>query len=96
MKGDSSGINRTRGAVSISSFSFLDDLNATALGTKAAAYHVLRIPAHGTATIRLRMYAAGEPTLNSKAFGPEFETIFKTRRHEHDEFYKVPRDSESS
>ena len=51
---------------------------------------MLQIPAHGTATLKLRLYGKDEPTLQGHAFGHSFNELVAKRKHEHDEFYKVP------
>ncbi|GAA2207692.1 glucosidase [Nonomuraea monospora] len=60
-----------------------DAVNPDRTGTKAAAHHVLTVPAGGTATVRLRM-AAGEV---ADPLGAAFAEIFDRRRAEADAFY---------
>jgi hypothetical protein len=58
-------------------------VNPQQTGTKAAAHYELRVPAHGSAVIRLRLskdYAAGKPFA-------DFETVFAQRIREADGFY---------
>jgi len=54
-------------------------------GTKAAVWHQLRIPAHGRATLRLRLCAEREAP--REAFGPGFDGVLRDRQRECDEFY---------
>jgi hypothetical protein len=70
-----------------------DVVNPAGVGTKAAAHYVLTLPAGGTATLRLRLFAeadtpAGEP------LGPDFERIFQKRAAEADVFFasRIPED----
>ena len=60
----------------------LSAVNPNAFGTKAAAHYELSVPANGSAQIRLRLATPSAP----KAFH-DFNTIFKQRRAEADEFY---------
>jgi hypothetical protein len=55
-------------------------------GTKAAAWYVLELPAHGSVVLRarLRRSAAG---VARAPFGPAFERAFADRKREADEFY---------
>lgn len=55
------------------------------IGTKAAAYYRLEVPAGGEVTVRLRLFAEDEAP--PRPFGPEFDQIFAERIHEADEFY---------
>ena len=68
-------------------------VNPARTGTKAAAQHVLTIPAGGSASIRIRLLArpgadapAAPPTA-ADMLGAGFEEIFATRRSEADAFY---------
>ncbi len=54
-------------------------------GTKCAAHHVLEVEAGGTATIRVRLTAAGAP----EPLGPGFDRVLATRRAEADRFYST-------
>ena len=58
-------------------------VNPAKVGTKAAAHYVLDVPAAGSQTVRLRLSAA--PT--EDAFSG-FDTIFKNRIADADEFYQ--------
>ncbi len=71
-----------------------------ASGTKAAAYHVLRVPGGQSAVIKLRMYAKDEApkqesskkstkskNSSSDSFGRGFDEIFAQRIREKDRFY---------
>jgi len=60
----------------------LDAVNKNHQGTKAALLHLLKIPAGKSKTIRLRFASHFE----EKPFG-DFDSIFKTRLAEADEFY---------
>ncbi|MEA5541836.1 glucosidase [Limnoraphis robusta Tam1] len=64
----------------------LDAVNPDKIGTKAAASYLLEIPAGGEQTIQLRL---SDRVFSSPetAFGDQFESIFKTRLQEADEFY---------
>ena len=61
-------------------------VNPSHIGSKAAAHYVLTLPAHATATIRLRFTNAA----SAGAFTPQnFEAVFDARRREADEFYET-------
>jgi hypothetical protein len=60
-------------------------VNPAATGTKAAAHHVLDIPAGGHRTVRLRL--CSEDEVPRQAFGATFDEIFRNRIREADEFY---------
>jgi len=60
-------------------------VNAQAVGTKAAAWYVLRLPAQGSAVLRLRLAPEGEHP--ARPFSPDFDEIIARRRREADEFY---------
>jgi len=65
-------------------------VNPAGTGTKAAAHHILEIPAGASATIRLRLSADTATSSGSAAtapLGPEFDRIVETRRREADAFY---------
>src|SRR5262249_18783294 len=55
------------------------------VGTKAAAYYELHIPAGGSVTLRGRLTAAEAET--EKPFGPMFDGVFGQRMVEADEYY---------
>jgi hypothetical protein len=61
-------------------------VNSSMRGTKAAPYYRLKIPAHGQAQVKLRLYAetagVGEP------FANDFEEVFNRRIAEADDFYR--------
>jgi len=67
-----------------------DVVNPHEVGTRAAAHYRLEVPAGGEVTLRLRLSAEGEAP--EKAFGREFEDVFKERQSEADAFYatKLP------
>jgi hypothetical protein len=60
-------------------------INPARRGTKAAAHHVLMVPAGGSATIRLRL-TPSEIVATSEPFRG-FDDTFEQRRSEADEFY---------
>ena len=60
-------------------------INDGEAGTKAALYSVLEVPAGGTATVRLRLFA--EANASALPFGPEFERVFQQRIDEANAFY---------
>ncbi|MGW8379738.1 glucosidase [Streptomyces sp. ODS28] len=59
-------------------------VNPAREGTKAAAHHVLTVPAGGFATVRLRLSRAG--TVTDPAAG--FDLVLRDRRAEADAFYR--------
>jgi hypothetical protein len=62
-----------------------DAVNPKLIGTKAAAWYRLEVPAGGEATLKLRLYAQDErPT---RPFGTEFDKSVAARRQETDAFY---------
>lgn len=54
-------------------------------GTKAAAHYRLNVPAGGTLTVRLRLFAEGNAPV--QVFGPEFDGTFEARIGEGEIFY---------
>jgi hypothetical protein len=58
-------------------------VNPAGTGTKAAAHHVLTVPAGGAATVRLRLAAAGV----EDPLGPGLDAVLRDRRAEADAFY---------
>lgn len=60
-------------------------VNPKELGTKAAAYYHLKVPASGEAVIQLRLRRETEES--KKLSGDEFDQIFEKRIHETEEFY---------
>ncbi|GAA3611301.1 glucosidase [Nonomuraea rosea] len=60
-----------------------DAVNPRQTGTKAAAHHVLIVPAGGTRTVRVRL-AAGDV---QDPLGPGFDEVFRQRLAEADAFY---------
>ncbi|MGA8044262.1 MAG: glucosidase, partial [Terracidiphilus sp.] len=58
-------------------------INPARTGTKAAAYHVLEVPAGGSSVVRLRLGAS--PTAN--AFS-DFDQVFASRLADAEEFYE--------
>lgn len=58
-------------------------VNAAGVGTKAAAHYSLEVPAGGSKTICLRLTKAP-----AKDAFKDFETVFKSRIHDADEFYE--------
>jgi hypothetical protein len=57
-------------------------ISAQQTGTKAAALHVLHVPAHGSTVLRFRLSAAPPP-----APFADFDAVFALREREADEFY---------
>jgi hypothetical protein len=64
-----------------------DAVNPAGFGTKAAADYALRVPAGGTAVVRLRLSDRDADRLPGGPFGPAFDQMFARRRREADEFY---------
>ena len=62
-------------------------VNSSNTGTKAAAHYRLRVPARGTAVVRLRLSNTGPGA--AEPFGPGFAEILDSRRHEADAFYRA-------
>jgi hypothetical protein len=62
-------------------------VNPAGAGTKAAAHHVLTVPAGGAATVRLRLAAAATNTGVADPLGPGFDQVLRDRRAEADAFY---------
>ena len=60
-------------------------VNPVRTGTKAAAHYRLEIPAGGTATLSMRLFADGQAP--ATAFGRDFEAILERRRREAGAFY---------
>ncbi len=60
-------------------------VNPARVGTKAAAYYRVEVPAGDRFTVRLRLAAAGEAA--ASLLGREFDAIFEQRKAEADEFY---------
>jgi hypothetical protein len=62
-----------------------DAVNPAAVGTKAAAHYRVEVPAGGSVTLCLRLFAADAAP--APVFGPGFERTFDARRAEADAFY---------
>ena len=62
----------------------LEAVNPAGLGTKAAAWSRLEVPAGGRRVVRLRLSRATAP----QGIGEDFEAAFATRRSEADAFYR--------
>ncbi|MCU0545468.1 MAG: glucosidase [Oscillatoriaceae cyanobacterium Prado104] len=62
-----------------------DAVNPEKIGTKAAVHYKLTIEAGQTQTIRLRLTDTGNL---AEPFGSDFETTFRKRQQEADEFYE--------
>ncbi len=62
-----------------------DAVNPGGVGTKAAAHYILNLPAGGTATLRLRLFAEEEAP--RERFGDGFTQLFEGRLAEADAFY---------
>jgi hypothetical protein len=69
-------------------------VNPERRGTKVAAHHRLVVPAHGSASVRVRLTALPEADTAQQAaatatpFGPEFEKTLNARQKEADDFYR--------
>jgi hypothetical protein len=61
-------------------------VNAARVGTKAAVYYRVELPARERFTARLRLTAAAEAV--ASPLGREFDAVFEARIHEADEFYR--------
>ena len=55
------------------------------VGSKVAAHHVLTVPAHQEAVIKLRLYESKQTP--KEAFGATFSKVFAARKKEHDDYY---------
>jgi hypothetical protein len=64
----------------------LDAVNPAAVGTKAAAYYVLFIPARSSTSVDLRLFAEEEAP--REPFGPELDRVLSDRIREAEEFYR--------
>jgi hypothetical protein len=65
-----------------------DKVNPERVGTKAAAYYPVVVPASQSQTICLRISAVPpEIAASSQAFGPLFDAVFTNRTKEADDFY---------
>ena len=62
-----------------------DAVNPKPIGTTAAAWYRLEVPAGGEVTLKLRLSAREERP--ERHFGTEFDKIMSARRQETDEFY---------
>jgi hypothetical protein len=64
-------------------------VNPERQGTKVAAHYRVSVPAHGSQSLQLRLYAPGTPDGNGRSnpFGPGFDEAFAIRRREADEFF---------
>ena len=65
-----------------------DAVNPARVGTKAAAWYRVSVPAGGQVSLRLRLTDA-DPARMGPAFGLDFEEIFSRRLREADEFYEL-------
>ncbi|HEV8531185.1 MAG TPA: glucosidase [Methylomirabilota bacterium] len=65
-----------------------DAVNRARVGTKAAAWYRMSVPAGGQLSLRLRLTDA-DPARTGPAFGLDFEEIFSRRLREADEFYDL-------
>ena len=61
-------------------------VNDKMLGTKAAPYYRLKIPAHGQVQVKMRLYAEAEGV--SEPFADSFDETFQQRIAEADAFYR--------
>jgi His Kinase A (phospho-acceptor) domain/GAF domain len=64
-----------------------DAVNPAQIGTKAAAHYRITVEAGTSAEIRLRLAPADLAALAPGPFGRDFETVFRTRQQEADDFY---------
>ncbi|MGE3998633.1 MAG: glucosidase [Planctomycetaceae bacterium] len=64
-----------------------DAVHAESFGTKMAAHYVLAVPAGREIVVRLRL--AAEKDAVHEAFSEDFDSVFKHRLREADEFYAV-------
>jgi hypothetical protein len=62
-------------------------VNPSDEGTKAAVHYVIEVPPGESVTVRCRLYAEDEAP--RRAFGQEFETVFRDRLAEADAFYST-------
>ncbi len=62
-------------------------VNPGQVGTKAAAYYVLDVPAEGKVVLQLRLFAEDESP--KTPFGHAFNWVFESRMREADEFYET-------
>ena len=63
-------------------------VNPERQGTKAAAYHRLKVAPGGSATVRLRLTTQTPAEPSAFPFGRDFDDAFGARLREADEFYK--------
>lgn len=61
-----------------------ESVNPACIGTKAAPYYVVTVPATETVTVKLRLTSKKGLT---DPFGMEFKEVFTSRKQEADEFY---------
>jgi hypothetical protein len=66
----------------------LEAVNSEGVGTKSAAHYEIAVAGGQTATIRLRLIAAG-PRAEPDLFGSSFDAIFDARLREADQFYQA-------
>ncbi len=64
-------------------------VNPAQRGTKAAILYKLSVPAHGEATIRLRLARQDSAMTTEAMLGVQFENAFTIRKQEADEFYNT-------
>ncbi|MGW0807291.1 MGH1-like glycoside hydrolase domain-containing protein [Nonomuraea sp. NPDC002799] len=62
-------------------------VNPGRTGTKAAVHHTLTVPAHGEATVRVRLSAVDDEHAVRDPLGAGFDETLRTRRAEADAFY---------
>jgi hypothetical protein len=65
-----------------------DAVNPARVGTKAAAWYRMSVPARGQVSLRLRLTDA-DPARTGPAFGLDFEETLSRRLREADEFYDL-------
>jgi hypothetical protein len=64
----------------------LEAVNPQGIGTKAAAWYALELPAHGTRVLRVRLRPDSAP--DAAVFGAEFERILSLRQAESNAYYE--------
>ncbi len=62
-----------------------DAVNPNQVGTKAAVHYVLKVPAKGSVTVYLRLFATAERP--KRLFGPSFDQVLAKRMAEADAFF---------
>lgn len=63
----------------------MEAVNPKGVGSKAAPWYILNLPAGASTVLKLRLFSEKETP--DQPLGPEFDRIFETRVREADEFY---------